>query len=131
MKRVREEGGKEEGPGKDDSAVKGSESPQEQEATTTVEATGAPAQKRPHVESPHPSQQKHRLEGQPSAKLYVGNLPKTATEANIIQLFSPYGKIQRLQFFWHKEGPKRVSFGGNYFCPRLPHWPPRLGLPHM
>lgn len=45
----------------------------------------------------------------PSHKLYVGNLHLNVTEAHLIKLFKPYGRIDRLEFVWHRSGPKRVS----------------------
>ncbi|EEF49062.1 probable RNA-binding protein 18 isoform X1 [Ricinus communis] len=41
------------------------------------------------------------------SKLYVGNLDLRITEAALIKMFSPYGKIVSEDFLWHTRGPKR------------------------
>ncbi|XP_022754537.1 probable RNA-binding protein 18 [Durio zibethinus] len=40
-------------------------------------------------------------------RLYVGNLDLRITEAALIKMFSPYGKIISEDFLWHMRGPKR------------------------
>ncbi|CAK7338857.1 unnamed protein product [Dovyalis caffra] len=41
------------------------------------------------------------------SRLYVGNLDLRITEAALIKMFSPYGKILFEDFLWHTRGPKR------------------------
>ncbi|KAK4837764.1 hypothetical protein QYF36_008270 [Acer negundo] len=41
------------------------------------------------------------------SRLYVGNLDLKITEASLIKMFSPYGKIVSEDFLWHTRGPKR------------------------
>ncbi|KAF5743510.1 RNA-binding protein 18 isoform X2 [Tripterygium wilfordii] len=41
------------------------------------------------------------------SRLYVGNLDLRITEASLIKMFSPYGKILSEDFLWHTRGPKR------------------------
>ncbi|MBA0685293.1 hypothetical protein Goari_012963 [Gossypium aridum] len=41
------------------------------------------------------------------SRLYVGNLDLRITEAALIKMFSPYGKIISEDFLWHTRGPKR------------------------
>uniref|UniRef100_A0A0A0KJM9 Probable RNA-binding protein 18 n=1 Tax=Cucumis sativus TaxID=3659 RepID=A0A0A0KJM9_CUCSA len=41
------------------------------------------------------------------SKLYIGNLDLRITEAALIKLFSPFGKIISEDFLWHTRGPKR------------------------
>ncbi|GAB2265163.1 hypothetical protein Dimus_000228 [Dionaea muscipula] len=40
-------------------------------------------------------------------RLYIGNIDHRISEATLIKLFSPYGKIQSEDFLWHTRGPKR------------------------
>nr|AFK40282.1 unknown [Medicago truncatula] len=40
-------------------------------------------------------------------RLYVGNLDLRITEATLLKMFSPYGKIMSEDFLWHTRGPKR------------------------
>ncbi|KAJ4834226.1 hypothetical protein Tsubulata_018366 [Turnera subulata] len=41
------------------------------------------------------------------SRLYVGNLDLRITEAALIKMFSPYGKIVSEDFLWHTRGRKR------------------------
>ncbi|XP_031275052.1 probable RNA-binding protein 18 isoform X1 [Pistacia vera] len=41
------------------------------------------------------------------SRLYIGNLDLKITEAALIKMFSPYGKIVAEDFLWHTRGPKR------------------------
>ncbi|XP_015389553.1 uncharacterized protein LOC102607794 isoform X1 [Citrus sinensis] len=41
------------------------------------------------------------------SRLYIGNLDLKITEAALIKMFSPYGKIVSEDFLWHTRGPKR------------------------
>ncbi|WCJ36705.1 RNA-binding protein 15 [Euphorbia peplus] len=41
------------------------------------------------------------------SRLYIGNLDLRITEATLIKMFSPYGKIVSEDFLWHTRGPKR------------------------
>ncbi|KAK8965205.1 Serine/arginine-rich splicing factor RSZ21 [Platanthera guangdongensis] len=49
------------------------------------------------------------------SRLYVGNLDKRITEANVIKMFSPYGKIISEDFLWHTQGPKKGEPRGYAF----------------
>ncbi|KAE8077750.1 hypothetical protein FH972_016281 [Carpinus fangiana] len=40
-------------------------------------------------------------------RLYIGNLDLRITEASLIKMFSPFGKIVSEDFLWHTRGPKR------------------------
>lgn len=40
-------------------------------------------------------------------RLYIGNLDLRITEATLIKMFSPFGKIVSENFLWHTRGPKR------------------------
>ncbi|GAB4858307.1 hypothetical protein Ancab_009780 [Ancistrocladus abbreviatus] len=40
-------------------------------------------------------------------RLYIGNIDHRISEATLIKLFSPYGKIESEDFLWHTRGPKR------------------------
>ncbi|KAJ3682045.1 hypothetical protein LUZ60_014618 [Juncus effusus] len=42
----------------------------------------------------------------PECRLYVGNLDYRISEANIIKMFSAFGKIVSEDFLLHKKGPK-------------------------
>ncbi|XAR53628.1 hypothetical protein NMG60_11022253 [Bertholletia excelsa] len=41
------------------------------------------------------------------SRLYIGNLDLRITEAALIKMFSPFGKIVAEDFLWHTRGPKR------------------------
>ncbi|XP_059629171.1 uncharacterized protein LOC132271726 isoform X2 [Cornus florida] len=41
------------------------------------------------------------------SRLYIGNLDMRITEATLIKMFSPFGKIVAEDFLWHTRGPKR------------------------
>ncbi|XP_020221177.1 probable RNA-binding protein 18 isoform X1 [Cajanus cajan] len=41
------------------------------------------------------------------SRLYIGNLDFRITEAALLKMFSPYGKIISEDFLWHTRGPKR------------------------
>lgn len=49
------------------------------------------------------------------SRLYVGNLDLKITEAALIKMFSPFGKIVFEDFLWHTRGPKRGSPRGYAF----------------
>ncbi|KAJ8773214.1 hypothetical protein K2173_028391 [Erythroxylum novogranatense] len=48
-------------------------------------------------------------------RLYIGNLDLRITEAALIKMFSPYGKIVSEDFLWHTRGPKRGEPRGYAF----------------
>ncbi|XP_073030920.1 uncharacterized protein [Primulina eburnea] len=48
-------------------------------------------------------------------RLYVGNLDLRITEAALIKMFSPFGKIISEDFLWHTRGPKRGEPRGYAF----------------
>ncbi|KAL1319408.1 hypothetical protein HN51_071702 [Arachis hypogaea] len=41
------------------------------------------------------------------SRLYIGNLDLRITEAALLRMFSPFGKIVSEDFLWHTRGPKR------------------------
>ncbi|XP_008803933.2 probable RNA-binding protein 18 [Phoenix dactylifera] len=49
------------------------------------------------------------------SRLYIGNLDQRITEANVIKMFSPFGKIVSEDFLWHTRGPKRGEPRGYAF----------------
>ncbi|KAI3731330.1 hypothetical protein L1987_62518 [Smallanthus sonchifolius] len=49
------------------------------------------------------------------SRLYVGNLDLRVTEAALIKMFSPFGKIVFEEFLWHTRGPKRGEPRGYAF----------------
>ncbi|KAL1550726.1 putative RNA-binding protein 18 isoform X1 [Salvia divinorum] len=49
------------------------------------------------------------------SRLYVGNLDLRITEAALIKMFSPFGKIVSEDFLWHTRGPKRGEPRGYAF----------------
>ncbi|KAK7283617.1 hypothetical protein RIF29_13257 [Crotalaria pallida] len=49
------------------------------------------------------------------SRLYVGNLDLRITEATLLKMFSPFGKIVSEDFLWHTRGPKRGSPRGFAF----------------
>ncbi|KAL0576486.1 hypothetical protein V5O48_005497 [Marasmius crinis-equi] len=48
-------------------------------------------------------------------RLYVGNLHPTVDEYSLLQLFSKYGKITKLDFLFHKSGPLKGKPRGYAF----------------
>lgn len=48
-------------------------------------------------------------------RLYIGNLDPTVDEYTLIQTFSKYGKISKLDFLFHKSGPQRGQPRGYAF----------------
>ncbi|KAF9615584.1 hypothetical protein IFM89_024673, partial [Coptis chinensis] len=40
-------------------------------------------------------------------RLYIGNIDHKITEALLIKMFSPFGKIVAEDYLWHTRGPKR------------------------
>ncbi|KAG0472660.1 hypothetical protein HPP92_014074 [Vanilla planifolia] len=48
-------------------------------------------------------------------RLYIGNLDQRITEANLIKLFSTFGKIVSVDFLWHTRGPKKGEPRGYAF----------------
>lgn len=51
----------------------------------------------------------------PSRSLYVSNLSPSVTEYDIVALFSPHGKISRLDLIFHKSGPLKGKTKGYAF----------------
>ncbi|KAG6706856.1 hypothetical protein I3842_06G002300 [Carya illinoinensis] len=49
------------------------------------------------------------------SRLYIGNLDLRVTEAALIKMFSPFGKIVSEDFLWHTRGPKRGAPRGFAF----------------
>ncbi|KAL8519279.1 hypothetical protein ACS0TY_010284 [Phlomoides rotata] len=49
------------------------------------------------------------------SRLYIGNLDLRITEAVLIKMFSPFGKIVSEDFLWHTRGPKRGEPRGYAF----------------
>ncbi|KAJ1982775.1 hypothetical protein H4R35_000134 [Dimargaris xerosporica] len=50
-----------------------------------------------------------------SAKLFIGNLDPTVDEYAILKLFEPFGKIKKLDYMFHRHGPKRGQPRGYCF----------------
>eukprot|EP00752_Nemacystus_decipiens_P005763 g5212.t1 len=73
-------------------------------------AAGAGAGAREEVVEPPPPD----VEGIPNETLFVGNLSYRVSEAVIIKLFTPFGKVVREQFCYHMVGPRRGEPRG--FC---------------
>lgn len=48
-------------------------------------------------------------------RLYVGNLAPTVDEYTLLQVFSKYGKISKLDFLFHKTGPLKGKPRGYAF----------------
>lgn len=57
----------------------------------------------------------------PSRSLYISNLSPSVTEYNLVQLFSPYGKISRLDLIFHKSGPLKGKTKGYAFVELSKH----------
>ncbi|XP_016486972.1 uncharacterized protein LOC107807160 isoform X1 [Nicotiana tabacum] len=55
------------------------------------------------------------LDDKSESRLYVGNLDLRISEAALIKMFSPYGKIVAEDFLWHTRGPKRGEPRGYAF----------------
>ncbi|KAG0324926.1 hypothetical protein BGZ99_001285 [Dissophora globulifera] len=48
-------------------------------------------------------------------RIYVGNLDPTIDEYTVLKLFSPFGKITKLDFMFHWHGPKKGTPRGYCF----------------
>ncbi|PWN51958.1 hypothetical protein IE53DRAFT_367629 [Violaceomyces palustris] len=48
-------------------------------------------------------------------RLYIGNLHPAVDEYTLVQTFSRYGKIAKLDFLFHKAGPQRGQPRGYAF----------------
>lgn len=59
-----------------------------------------------------PSDSKSQLS---PTRLYVGNLHPSTTDYDLVQLFSPYGKLAKLDLLFHKVGPLRGQPRGYAF----------------
>lgn len=68
--------------------------------------TSAPASSRPSSASAPAIQQQ---------RLYVGNLAHTVDEYTLLQVFSKYGKVTKLDFLFHKAGPMKGKPRGYAF----------------
>ncbi|KAG8766534.1 hypothetical protein FRC19_008383 [Serendipita sp. 401] len=75
--------------------------PSEVEAALVVEATPTTAAQVSKIQS--------------KERLYVGNLHPTVDEHTLIQLFSRYGKLSKLDFLFHKSGPMKGKPRGYAF----------------
>ncbi|KAF9952087.1 hypothetical protein BGZ72_006545 [Mortierella alpina] len=62
--------------------------------------TSAPSQKTPALDE---------------KRIYVGNLDPTIDEYTVLKLFSPFGKITKLDFMFHWHGPKKGTPRGYCF----------------
>lgn len=60
------------------------------------------------------SQARPATAGKPD-RLYVGNLSQTVDEYTLLQVFSKYGKITRLDVMYHKTGPQKGKPRGYAF----------------
>ncbi|KAL3521559.1 hypothetical protein ACH5RR_019708 [Cinchona calisaya] len=56
-----------------------------------------------------------RFDDKCESRLYIGNLDLRITEASLIKMFSPFGKIVSEDFMWHTRGPKRGEPRGYAF----------------
>ncbi|KAJ3148032.1 hypothetical protein HDU86_007600 [Geranomyces michiganensis] len=50
-----------------------------------------------------------------STRLYIGNLPPTLSEYHLASLFSPFGPLSKIDYLWHKHGPRRGEPRGYCF----------------
>jgi RNA recognition motif-containing protein len=50
-----------------------------------------------------------------NTRLFVGNLPETVDEYALVQLLSKHGKIAKLDFLFHKAGPRKGKPRGYAF----------------
>lgn len=48
-------------------------------------------------------------------RIYVGNIDHRISEATLIKMFSPFGKVESEDFLWHTRGPKRGEPRGYAF----------------
>ncbi|CAE6383310.1 unnamed protein product [Rhizoctonia solani] len=83
---------------------------------TTTEVLTIPA---PDID-PEPSTSKdtaptHRLEDQRGTRLYVGNLDHTLDEYALLQIFSTFGHVAKLDFLYHTSGPLKGKPRGYAF----------------
>ncbi|RKO87046.1 hypothetical protein BDK51DRAFT_16407, partial [Blyttiomyces helicus] len=48
-------------------------------------------------------------------RLYVGNLDPSVTEYRLLKLFQKHGAIAKIDYLWHKHGPRRGEPRGYCF----------------
>ncbi|KAJ3295424.1 hypothetical protein HK104_002687 [Borealophlyctis nickersoniae] len=48
-------------------------------------------------------------------RVYIGNLDPSVTEYNILKLFGKFGEITKIDYLWHKHGPKKGEPRGYCF----------------
>ncbi|CCM01052.1 uncharacterized protein FIBRA_03100 [Fibroporia radiculosa] len=68
--------------------------------------TASPAASPPRSDQPRPILQE---------RLYVGNLHPTVDEYTLLQVFTKFGKVSKLDFLFHKSGPMRGKPRGYAF----------------
>ncbi|KIJ34869.1 hypothetical protein M422DRAFT_23696 [Sphaerobolus stellatus SS14] len=78
-----------------------------------------------YISYPSASEQSEYVAGPPSTssvaptllkdRLYVGNLHPTIDEYTLLQIFSKYGKVAKLDFLFHKTGPAKGKPRGYAF----------------
>ncbi|CAM9503171.1 unnamed protein product, partial [Sphacelaria rigidula] len=84
-------------------------------ATTSVSSASKPVAKQVGTgKAPGGDVDEREVEGVPNETLFVGNLSYKVSEAVIIKLFTPFGKVVREQFCYHMTGPRRGEPRG--FC---------------
>uniref|UniRef100_A0A7C9DAW6 RRM domain-containing protein n=1 Tax=Opuntia streptacantha TaxID=393608 RepID=A0A7C9DAW6_OPUST len=64
-------------------------------------------------------------------RLYVGNIDHRISEATLIKMFSPFGKIESEDFLLHTRGPKRGEPRGFAFVQYSTKWEARLAKEKM
>ncbi|KAJ3038311.1 putative RNA-binding protein 18 [Rhizophlyctis rosea] len=48
-------------------------------------------------------------------RIYIGNLDPSVTEYRILKIFGKFGKIAKIDYLWHKHGPKKGEPRGYCF----------------
>ncbi|KAG9321149.1 hypothetical protein KVV02_007724 [Mortierella alpina] len=86
-------------------------------SATSSTATSNPltyrkAQDATQKQSSSPSQKASAVD---EKRIYVGNLDPTIDEYTVLKLFSPFGKITKLDFMFHWHGPKKGTPRGYCF----------------
>ncbi|KAH7919981.1 RNA-binding domain-containing protein [Leucogyrophana mollusca] len=70
-------------------------------------------------ESPIPSSSSSRAPQLLKDRLYIGNLHPSVNEYTLLQVFSKFGKVSKLDFLFHKAGPNRGKPRGYAFVEYL------------
>ncbi|KAK3819988.1 MAG: hypothetical protein J3Q66DRAFT_165237 [Benniella sp.] len=71
--------------------------------------------RKPQHESPSTNASSPKSQPLDEKRIYIGNLDPTIDEYTVLKLFTPFGKITKLDFMFHWHGPKKGTPRGYCF----------------